>query len=165
MPKEYITYLVTAVAMIFMIRRTLRSRRIKVETMWIVPVLLVVIAALAVSQSPPHDPITIAALVLVTLIGAAIGWQRGRLTHIALDSADGALTSKGSVWGLVLILGLYVARQGVKTWALSQPRHGETAIMAVDGLLLFGFASVIVARLEMYLRCRKLLAEGGAAAA
>ena len=164
MDKTYIPYLITAVAMVFLIRRTLRSRTVRIETMWIIPVLLIAIAVLVIVQAPPREPVGVAALVISALAGAALGWQRGRFTHITIDQGTGALTSKGSVWGLVLVLGLFVIRQAVRTWAMSQPRHSEIAIVVADAATVLGFATVIVARLEMYLRCRKLLANGGVAA-
>src|SRR5271169_2658700 len=102
MPQTYVPYLIMAVAIVFVIRRNLRSRRIRAETLWVIPVLLVAIAALSIAQSPPRDPLGIGALVLATLAGAVAGWWRGKLTHITLDPETGTLTGKGSVVGIVL---------------------------------------------------------------
>lgn len=162
-PQTYIPYLAMALVLVFAIRRNLRSRRIRAETLWVFPALLVLIAVLSISQSPPRDAIGVAGLVLAALAGAVAGWYRGKLTHIALDAETGALTGKGSVVGLVLILALYVGRYAVVAWARSQPALGGTAVMAADCALLFGFATLIVSRLEMWLRCRRLIAAGAGA--
>jgi len=158
MPQSYIPYLVMAVALIFMIRRSLRSRRIQAETLWVFPVLLIAIAALSIVQKPPRDALGIAGVVLAGLAGAGAGWYRGKFTHITLDSDTGALTGKGSVMGLVLILAIYVGRYAVLAWAQSHPEQGGTAVVIADCALVFGFATLIVSRLEMWLRCRKLMA-------
>ena len=158
MPQSYIPYLVMAAALIFIIRRNLRSRRIRAETLWVIPALLVLIAGLSVAQKPPHDALGVAGLVLAALAGAAVGWWRGKLTHIELDPESGELTGKGSVVGMALILALYVGRYAVVAWAQSHPDQGGTAVVIADCALLFGFATLIVSRLEMWLRCRRLIA-------
>ncbi|MGZ3272256.1 MAG: hypothetical protein ACXU82_14450 [Caulobacteraceae bacterium] len=158
MPQSYIPYLVMAVALIFMIRRNLRSRVIRADTLWVFPLILLVIAALTLALNPPRDALGVGALVLCALVGAVAGWYRGKFTHITLDADTGVLTGKGSVVGLVLILALYVGRQAVVTWARSHPDHSGTAVLAADCALVLGFATLIVSRLEMWLRCRTLMA-------
>lgn len=157
MPQSYIPYLIMAVALIFMIRRNLAARRIRAETLWIMPVLLIAIGALAVAQTPPHNITGVAILAVGALGGAAAGWYRGKLTHISLDADTGVLTGKGSVVGLAIILGLLVARQAIRAWAQTHPDKSGVAVAIADAAFLFGFATVIVARLEMWLRCRKLM--------
>jgi hypothetical protein len=164
MPQNYATYLIMALAMVFVVWRTLRIRTIRVDTLWMFPALLVALAAMTIAQSPPHDPAGIAVLVLGALAGTAVGWQRGRLTRIALDAETGVLTGQGSVWGVTLILALIVARYGVIAWARSHPEHSGWAVVAADAALLFGYATLIVSRLEMFVRCRKLMTERTAAA-
>jgi hypothetical protein len=158
MPQNYIAYMVMAVAIIFMIRRNLRSRRIRAETLWVFPVILLAIAVLTVAQNPPHDATGIAILAAGAAGGAVAGWYRGKFTHITLDAETGVLTGKGSVVGLLIILGLLVARFAIRSWAATHPDKGGIAIAIADAAFLFGFATLIVARLEMWLRCRKLMA-------
>jgi hypothetical protein len=159
MPQSYIPYLAMAAVLILVIRRNLRAQRIRAGTLWVMPLLLALIAALSVSQSPPRDAAGAAILAIAALAGAVAGWHRGKLIHITLDAETGVLTGKGSVIGLALILGLYVARYAVVAWAQSHPDHTGAAVIVADGALLFGFATLIVARLEMWLRCRRLMAE------
>ena len=66
--------------------------------------------------------------------------------------------------GLVLILVIYVGRYAVVTWAQTHPDQSGTAVVIADSALVFGFATLIVARLEMWLRCRRLMAAGVPAA-
>jgi hypothetical protein len=162
MPKEYIPYLIMAVALIFMIRRNLGARRIRAGTLWVYPVILTAVAALAVAQTPPHNTLGVAILIAGALGGAVAGWYRGKLTHITLDAETGVLTGKGSAIGLIIILALLVVRQAIRTWAMSHPDKGGVAVAIADAAFLFGFATLIVARLEMWVRCRKLMAAGAA---
>ena len=164
MPQNYVPYLIMAVALIFMIRRNLRSRVIKANGLWVFPVLLLAIAGLTLAQTPPKDALGVGAVVLAALVGAAAGWYRGKFTHITLDAETGVLTGKGSIVGLALILALYVGRYAVITWARTHPDHGGTAVIAADCALVLGFMTLIVSRLEMWLRCRKLMAGVGSAA-
>lgn len=147
-----------AVALIFVIRRSLRSRRIQAGTLWVFPVILIAIGAGSIYLRPPRDAIGIGAMVLAGLAGGLAGWYRGKFTHISLDAETGVITGKGSVIGLALILVLYVGRYAVVAWAQSHPEQAGTAVAAADAALVFGFATLIVARLEMYVRCRKLMA-------
>jgi len=164
MDKTYLPYLIMAVALIFMIRRNLAARRIRAGTLWVLPLILIAIAALAIAQTPPHDALGVAILAVGAAAGAAAGWYRGKLTHITLDPETGVLTGKGSVMGLVVILGLLVARQAIRAWAVSHPDKGGMAVAIADAVFLCGFVTLIVARLEMWLRCRKLMAGTATAA-
>ena len=164
MPQNYIAYLVMAVAIIFMIRRNLASRRIRAETLWVFPVILIAIAALAISQTPPHNALGIAILAVGAVAGAVAGWYRGKFTHITLDAETGVLTGKGSAVGLMLILALLVARYAIRTWAATHPDKAGMAVAIADAAFLAGFATLIVSRLEMWLRCRKLMAAAAPAA-
>ena len=164
MPQNYIAYLVMAVAIIFMIRRNLASRRIRAGTLWVFPVILTAIAALSISQTPPHDALGVAILAVGAAAGAVAGWYRGKFTRITLDAETGVLTGQGSIIGMALILAIYVGRYAVISWAQSHPEQGGTAVVVADCALVFGFATLIVSRLEMWLRCRKLMAGNASAA-
>ena len=161
MDRTYIGYLVMALALIFLIRRSMgavRGRRIRAGTLWVIPVLLILIAALTLAVTPPRDMIGIGVLAVVAIVGGVIGWYRGKFTHITLDPETGVLTGKNSPIGMMLILGLYVVRYAVQTWARTHPDHSGNAVLAADAAMVLGFATLIVSRLEMWLRCRKLMA-------
>ena len=167
MPQNYIPYLVMAVALIFVLRRSLRSmkgRRIRAENLWMIPALLIAIAALSIWMTPPRDAMGIAILTAAALAGSVAGWYRGKTTHITLDAETGVLTGKASAIGLILILGLMVARYAIRAWAQTHPDKSGFAVAIADAVFLFGFATLIVARLEMWVRCRKLMANAAQAA-
>ncbi len=160
MPHSYIPLVIMLVVVGLVIRRSLRGQRIRVDTLWVIPVLLIAVAAAMIAQSPPRDPPTMIALGIATLLGAGVGWQRGRLTRISLDADTGVLSSQASPAAVMLILGLFAARFALRYWISLNPGKGENFANAADALVLFGFATLIVARLEMWLRCKRLIAAG-----
>jgi apolipoprotein N-acyltransferase len=123
------------------------------------PALLTLAGILVVAQAPPHDVFGIAGLVVAALLGAAVGWQRGRLTRISLDPETGVLHSQASPAAVLIIVALFAARYGLRAW-LGQSQKGDTVALATDALLLFSAALILVTRLEMWLRCRRLIAAG-----
>jgi len=160
MPNGYLAYLIPVLVLAMVLRRSLRSQRLKVDRLWVIPVLFVVAAVAVLTQAPPRDPAMIAVLAVVTLAGAGIGWQRGRLTRINLDPETGILTSKASPAAVVLILAIFGLRYGLNAWLLQNPHKGALAVDAADALLLFGVGALGVARIEMWIRCKRLIAAG-----
>src|SRR6476619_3980814 len=79
-----ITIGIILVVMALRMRRMGQMRPLKLETLWVVPVLYLVVAALMFWQLPPAGWVAIAS-VAGLLIGAAVGWQRGKMMHIHVD--------------------------------------------------------------------------------
>jgi hypothetical protein len=166
MPHGYGPYLIAVFVLAMVVRRSLRGRRIKVDRLWVIPALLILAAAATLSQSPPHDPVAVLALVIAALVGAAVGWQRGKLTRINLEPDTGVLTSQASAAAVVLIAVVFAVRFGLRFWLEENPRAklGFDAAIATDALLLFGVGMMAVARIEMWIRCRRLMAAGAGVA-
>ncbi|HVY87386.1 MAG TPA: hypothetical protein VG942_00855, partial [Hyphomonadaceae bacterium] len=83
MDRQTTTYLITfAVIALFMgirIWRSGRAQKLKVERMWIRPAILLVIIGLSIASQPPSlDPVTLAILAIVAVIGFGLGLLRGR---------------------------------------------------------------------------------------
>ena len=160
MPHNSVPLVIMLLVVGLIIRRSLRGQRIRVDTLWVIPLLLIAVAAAMLVQSPPRDPTTMIALAIATLLGVAVGWQRGRLTRISLDPDTGILTSQASPAAGMLILGLFAARFALRYWLGQNPGKCHSLAAAAHALVLFGFATVIVTRLEMWLRCKRLIAAG-----
>ena len=166
MPSQYqplLPYLIPLLIVLLIVRRGLTARKIKIERMWVLPALLIFAGGSMFAAAHTPSPLVIAELAAAAVAGAAVGWYRGRLTHITIDPATHDLTSKTSPVGVVLIAALFAARYGIR---LAFPdvgaAHGSLSSQAgaiADALALFGIGALVVARLEMWLRCRRLLAE------
>jgi hypothetical protein len=124
MPHTLIPYLIAVFVLGLVIRRSLRHRRLRLDRLWIVPALLRAAAIAAVVRDPPADSYGAMALALAALAGAAVGWQRGRLTRINLDAETGVLTSKASTAAVILIVALLALRFGVRMWMAENPHQG-----------------------------------------
>ncbi|HEY3889026.1 MAG TPA: hypothetical protein VGL73_10670 [Caulobacteraceae bacterium] len=167
MPSQYgplLPYLIPVLVLILIVRRGLTARTIKVERMWVMPGLLIFAGASMFASAQIPSVMIIGELAAALAAGALVGWYRGRLTRISIDPATHDLTSKTSPVGVVLIAVLFAARYGIR---LAFPNAGyghpgslESQAGAIaDALTLFGIGAMVVQRLEMWLRCRRLLAE------
>jgi predicted anti-sigma-YlaC factor YlaD len=161
-PPHWTTYLVMLLALVLVIRRNLRGRRLRVGALWVLPTLLIAFTLYLLAEHPP-GPALIGGLLLALLAGSAAGWQRGRFTRIALDPETRSFTSQASLAGMIFLALLFAARLGLRDYLL-QSTHGAAATAVVtDVLIVFSAGLVTVQRLEMWLRCRRMLAEAGTA--
>lgn len=160
---QTISYIVTAVIVAIVltlrIRGMRRARRLRLDTLWIVPALYLLALAVMLWEYPPVDRLTWLWLALALAIGAALGWRRGKLMRITVDPGTHALNHQTSPAALLFIVLLIAARQGLRY---------EGAALGLDILqvtvILTAFAVGLFAatRTEMFLRARRLLGEARA---
>ena len=153
-----ITYAITgAVILIVMLlrwRRTGRAMPLKLERLWILPAFLGAMLLLTFSMMPPHGWGWLFCLVAAGL-GAALGWQRGRMMAITVDPDTHRLSQTSSPAALVLIIAVIVLRQAARAGG-AEFLHLD-AIALSDMLLALAFGLVVAQRVEMFLRGRRLL--------
>jgi hypothetical protein len=145
-----------AVVIALRMRRMGQMRPLKLETLWVVPAMYLVVAALMFWQFPPFGWITIAC-VSALLIGAALGWQRGKMMHIHVDPETHALNQKASPAAVFFLIALIAVRSGARTF-LGQAGAVSPA-MLTDPLIAFALGMFTMTRVEMYLRAKRLLEE------
>lgn len=154
---QTISYIVTAIVVALVLalrfRGLRRARRLKLETLWIVPALYAIVAAAILWQFPPHGA-QILWLIAALGVGAAVGWRRGALMRITIDPETHALNQHASPAALLFIVLLIVARQGLRYEA---PTLGFDIGMLTDLLVMFTFGLFSATRAEMFLRARRLL--------
>ncbi|MHB8527946.1 MAG: DUF1453 domain-containing protein [Caulobacteraceae bacterium] len=154
--------LVVVVAIILL--RNNRPRRLRIERLWIRPLLYVVLLATTLAAAPPPaTPGAVGPIVLALLVGATLGWQRGRLMRIDADPQTHELSVRTSPVGMILILGLVILRLGLRSLAANASLAGLSAALAADALLVMAVAMMIAQSGEMWLRARRLLARAKAA--
>ncbi len=164
MPQHYLPYLITVFVLALVLRRSIRGRTLKVDRLWVIPVLLLAAAVMTIAQAPPTDLGAIASIALAALLGCAVGWQRGKLTRISHDPDTGVLTAQASPAAVVLIVAVFAIRFGLRFWLEEHPQKGNQLLVATDALLLFAVGQIAVARIEMWLRCKRLIAAGAGVA-
>jgi hypothetical protein len=145
-----------AVVIALRMRRMGQMRPLKLETLWVVPAMYLVVAALMFWQFPPFGWIAIAC-VSALLIGAALGWQRGKMMHIHVDPETHALNQKASPAAVFFLIALIAVRSGARTF-LGQAGAVSPA-MLTDPLIAFALGMFTMTRVEMYLRAKRLLEE------
>ena len=168
-PIIYLVAIIFVLAMfLFRGRRMIARRPLKPGTLWIVPAVFLAVTALNFYQFPPH-----AAdwpwLIAVMLVGAALGWQRGRLMDITVDSESGELMVQGSRWAVIFLAALILIRMAVRGGLNLEAQAGVISPALInDGFVIFALGLFGTQRAEMALRAARLAkthAEGGAALA
>ncbi|HEY0435280.1 MAG TPA: hypothetical protein VGC92_01475 [Phenylobacterium sp.] len=165
------TLLPIAIAMALVILRNSRARRLRIEAMWIAPVVIVVMIGLALyaeTKAPGAHaglaltPVGIALDMAGIVVGALLGWWRARFTNITIDPVSHELTSRASPIGMLVIVGILVIRTAVRTYAAGGAL-GPWASPVADALLVMSVGLVCAQRLEIFTRASRMLAEARAA--
>ncbi|RAK52072.1 CcdC protein domain-containing protein [Phenylobacterium deserti] len=157
-------YLIPLVIIALALLRNARSRRLRVERLWVGPVLILLAAALAITHTPSPGFVTFTAWSLAFIAGSALGWWRGRFTHITVDAETHALTSRTSPLGLLLILAVFAIRALLRGALADNAASLHVSLAEIsDGFLLFAVGVVCTHRLEIALRATRLLKEARAA--
>jgi hypothetical protein len=129
-----------------------RARRLRLETLWILPAVYVVGIAVLFAERPP-TPIGWGWCVVTLAIGAGIGWQRGRMMRIAIDPETHRLSQQSSPAAFLILIALLAVKQGMRY----EFGGGQMAALGIDMALSFGLGLIAATRLEMTLRARRML--------
>lgn len=160
-----VAFAAVAVLIGFRIWRGARARKLKIERLWIRPLVICTILGLSiVGQPPPMDVIVIAALVLTTFVGVVLGWLRGRTVRVSIDVNTHELTSQASPWGMLILLFVVVIRTGARL--ILREAHdvaGIPVVVFIDAMTLLYAGSVVGLQLDIWKRARKLLDDALAA--
>lgn len=153
-------YLIPLLAVAMIVVRNARERRLKVERLWISPILFLAITAAALANQPAPGAAILAVYAAALGIGALGGWWRGRLTRITVDPASHDLTSKTSPVGMLLVLAIFALRYVLRSFGAQTAGMLHVSALAVtDALMLLAVGIVCAQRLEIALRATRLLKE------
>ena len=151
-------FVIIAVVIGFRLRSMSRERPLKIETLWIVPVVYLLLIAWMLFALPPTT-VGWALVALGVLIGAMLGWHRGKLIRIERNES-GELRQQASPLAMLLLVALIVLKLGARAIfgesAAMQP--GSNAMILTDAFIGFALGLLSATRLELYLRARRLLA-------
>ena len=149
-----VTLAIVVVIMALRMRGMSKMRPLKLGTLWIVPVLYLAVAIWMFVLMPPIGWVAIAS-VIGLVIGAAVGWQRGKMMHIHVDPETHALNQKASPAAMIFLIALIVVRNGAR--ALLGADSNVSPAMLTDPLIAFALGMFTLTRLEMYVRAKRLL--------
>lgn len=153
------TFALIGIVLFFRLRRMSQLRPLKLEQLWIVPAIyLLVVAWLFYRGTPDLTGWAICGATLV--VGGVLGWQRGKMMQISIDPETHTLNQKASIAGMLFIVALIV----VKTVAQMEESqiHMNVALLT-QAFGAFGLGLFTMTRVEMYLRAKRMLEQAGAA--
>jgi hypothetical protein len=136
-----------------------KERPLKPGTLWVVPVIYLALVAWMLFALPP-TAIGWALLAAGLVVGAGLGWHRGKLIRIDRNAETGELRQKASPLAMILLLALIALKLGAKAIfgesAAGHPSSG--AMLLTDTFIGFALGLLSVTRLELYLRAKRILA-------
>jgi membrane protein CcdC involved in cytochrome C biogenesis len=157
--QTWVSYAITIGVLVLIValrmRRMGKMRPLKLEGLWVVPAIYFLVAALMFWQLPPTGWVAIASAVGL-VIGAAVGWQRGKMMHIHVDPETHALNQRASPAAMIFLIVLIVVRMLGRGFLNSE---GVSPAMLTDPLIAFALGMFTLTRVEMYLRAKRLLEE------
>jgi membrane protein CcdC involved in cytochrome C biogenesis len=158
--QSWISYAITIVIVLAVLALRMRGmskmRPLKLETLWVVPVLYLAVAVMMFFQLPPAGWVAVASAIGLVL-GAAFGWQRGKMMQIHVDPETHALNQKASPAAMFFLIALILVRMGAKT--ILGAESNVSPAMLTDPLIAFALGMFTLQRVEMYLRAGRLLDE------
>lgn len=154
-------FVIIAVVLGLRFRSMGRERPLRLETLWVVPAIYLVIAGSMLLALPP-PPIGWGLVATGLIAGLVLGWYRGRLIRIERNAETGELRQRASPLAMMLLLVLVVIKVGARSifgeTAAGHP--GSGAMMLTDAFIGFALGLLSATRAELYLRARRIL--GGA---
>jgi membrane protein CcdC involved in cytochrome C biogenesis len=151
-----VTIGIIVIVMALRLRRAGQMRPLKLGGLWVVPALYLAVATIMFAQLPPKGWVAIASAAGLA-IGAAVGWQRGKMMHIHVDPETHALNQKASPAAMFFLIALIVVRMGAR--GILGQESGVSPAMLTDPLIAFALGMFTLQRVEMYLRAKRLLEE------
>jgi len=147
-----------------MAMRNRRPRRLRLEAMWIRPLIFIaLIGATFATAPPPIGALGIGVLALALVVGVGLGWLRGSLMRIEVHPETHDISAQASPVGMLFILAVLGIRMYLRSAAATTPIAGLPATAVADSLILLAGAMMITQSVEMWLRARRLLGEAKAA--
>jgi branched-subunit amino acid transport protein AzlD len=151
-----------AVVLGLMMLRNRRPRRLRLEAMWIRPLIFIVLVGLTLVSAPlSTEPLAIGVMVVALIVGVGFGWLRGSLMRIDVHPETHDISAQASPVGMVFILAVLILRMALRNMAASIA--GLPASVIADSLILLAGGMMITQSVEMWLRARRLLADAQAA--
>lgn len=162
----YLPLAIFAAVMLWRLRTMDKARPLRLRTIWILPVLFVIVVGFVLTSMPP-GPWGTAAFILGMLIGVGVGWQRARWMRLHIEGEGDAarIMVRQSPAALLLVMAIAGLRIVFKSATGSGSQLGSTsahlstaALMLTDALLGFALGMIVALRVELWRRAKDLSA-------
>lgn len=155
------TLITLGVVAVIIVLRNSRPRELKIDRLWMLPLVYLVLMGAALYEAPP--PLTALSISLLAgafVIGAAIGWQRARFISIHIHPETQALTSRASPIGILFIFAILALRIGARDLLAGNALMLHLPVVAIgDAFVVLAIAMLSVQRVEVWRRATRMLAE------
>jgi hypothetical protein len=152
-------FVIIAVVLALRFRSMSRERPLNVGTLWVVPVIYLLLVGSMLLALPPA-PSGWGLVAVGVVLGAVLGWHRGKLIRIERNAETGKLSQRASPVAMLLLGALVVLKLGARAIfgdsAAAHPSSG--AMLLTDAFIGFALGLLSATRLELYLRARRILA-------
>lgn len=158
--KDFAPYLVALLAGALIVRRLAKAqqaRSVKTSRLWVVPSVLVVSTAMTLASVPAPSFLTIIAYLFAAGAGGAFGWYRVHTLEFSIDPNSGAIMSKATPLGAIVLVGLLLFRYALKYFLQTEGLAGLALARWTDGLLVFTAAMLVTQSVHTWVRARQLL--------
>jgi len=128
-----------------------RQRRVRVRSMWVIPVVVLVLSVLSVSHNPPAEVSGWAWLGLGFVVGLSIGIARAALTNVHdVDLSGGVMLVRSSAFGVLVWLAAFALRSVVRQLVASSGPDSSTAGLVSEALLMVALGTVLANASVLY---------------
>ena len=131
--------------------RQSREKRLRVRTLWIVPLLMIYWSFNSLQQDWLSSLLGGVLITAGGVLGVALGAARGALTVTRVDREKGAVYVQRTLWSLLLWIGVAAFKTFAKDTLSQNPALSKAGLVA-STLLAFSLGMVLAHRTYMYLR-------------
>ena len=160
--QQLLPVLIPLVVLGIVFLRARRPRQVRLELLWISPLLITVLIGMGVYSTPHPAPFTapdFGVFALAVAVGGGVDWLRAKAVKLAVDPQTHAVTSSTSPIGLVIIVAVFLVRFGLRSAAGAEGgASGLDPAVVADAFLLLAAGLVGGQRVEIFLRARRLIA-------
>lgn len=138
----------------FLVNRGIAASRERTTTLRAAAIIPAVMAGLALQEIARRfglTPVPVTAWLAGAALGAALAWQFGARTVVAIDRAAGTVTQRGSWLPLVLMLGVFCCRYALAVASAVAPALQDSVVFAMTASLVLGLLNGLLA--GRVLRC------------
>lgn len=151
-------FVIIAIVLALRFRSMSKERPLKLSTLWLIPVVYLLIAGSMMLELPP-PPLGWGLAIVGLAAGVVAGWYRGKTIHIERNVETGELRQRASPLAMVLLAAVVVLKLGARAifGDAAAVHPGSSALLLTDAFLGFALGLLSATRAELYLRGRRML--------
>lgn len=154
------------VGVVILLLRNRQARPLNVKWMWVLPLVYMVLMGFALWETSfqPHPAFDNEAYAIMggsLVVGAFLGWWRGKTVDIHRDPQTNRLMAQASPLGLVIIFAFLGVRLALREYIDANADAWHISLVTLsDAFILFAVGLIVVSRLEMWIRARGIAETG-----